>query len=687
MNGHPSRADGHLSEDAPAKRARKVARIHLVGTMRAMNYEGSSLLPRGRKARAILALLCMSRGTPVSRSRLAAMLWDRSPEVQARTSLRQALSELAMSWSCVPGLLQIGRDQIRLCDEGCWIDAVDLPAVGADTGVAAGGEAEDDYLNAMSGTLLEDLDGINPTFDQWLREERARFENRLRKVCEARLLEASSHDASPQRRARIARTLIEHDPTHEGAWQALLSALLSLGDRAQAIREYQRCRRALKEALDVEPSEATDRLYRAARAQQEGVIPSAVAEAPTVPTAPAVVGDVRLRVGILPFIATAPLLDSALCWSLSLDMAAALARFRWFDVITPMGLAALGVDQAGQARALDTLMVDYAIQGTLTPIGDGIRVRVVLLRLHGPPQTVWSDNYDLPIDALAETDELVTTKLVARIDPVILQIEGSRPSRRDVSSATGLVLKAIPLLYSMERQRYDEAGAMLRQAAAASPDDSMVAAWSAFWYLFHVGQGWSDCPEQEYIEAEHLSRHAIDLDPENAEALGIYAHLCSFVHHDFKAASHYFDQSLILNPSLAFIWALSAPTSCYMGRPDDALRRLRRYRELAPFDPYHRLFESIETMAHLFARDYASAAAIGRRAVRASPTFTNGYKPLISALGHLALRDEASGFIATLMQLEPEFSIAAFARRYPFQAPEDRSHYIDGLRKAGIREV
>ncbi|WP_161495041.1 BTAD domain-containing putative transcriptional regulator [Caulobacter sp. BP25] len=683
MSSHPSRAADPLAESAPAKLARTVARIHIVGTMRAMTYDGTSLLPRGRKARAILALLCMSRGASVPRSRLAALLWDRSPEAQARTSLRQALSELATSWSCVPNLLQIGRDQVRLCDENCWIDAVHLPSVGANIGGEAGDEAEDDYLNAMSGTLLEDLDGVSPTFDQWLREERARFENRLRKVCEARLLEASSQDASPQRRARIARTLIEHDPTHEGAWQALLSALLNLGDRAQVIREYQRCRRALKDGLDVQPSEATDRLYRAARAQQEQNVSPAIAEAPT---APAALPGGRLRVGILPFVATAPLLDSTLCWSLSLDMAAALARFRWFDVITPMGIATLGVDQTGQARALDTLAVDYAIQGTLTPIGDGIRVRVVLLRLHGPPQTVWSDNYDLPIDALAEADERVTTKLVARIDPVILQIEGARPSQRDVSSATRLVLKAIPLLYSMERQRYDEAGAMLRQAAAAAPDDSMVAAWSAFWYLFHVGQGWSICPNQEYIEAERLSRHAIDLDPENAEALGIYAHLCSFVHHDFKSASHYFNQSLILNPSLAFIWALSAPTSCYMGHPDDALRRLRRYRELAPFDPYHRLFESIETMAHLFARDYASAVAIGRRSVRANPTFTNGYKPLISALGHLGLRDEASGFIATLMQLEPDFSIATFARRYPFQAPEDRDHYIAGLREAGVCE-
>ncbi|MDB5469781.1 MAG: hypothetical protein JWR84_1341 [Caulobacter sp.] len=659
--------------------SRKVVRIHLVGAMQAMTYAGSPVLPRGRKARAALALVCLSRGKLVSRSRLAAMLWDRVPEAQARASLRQALSELASAWSCVPGLLEIGREQVRLRDEACWIDAVELPEANRPTRA----DGDQDYLAGLSGTLLEDLDGISAACDQWLREERTRFETRLRKACESRLFEMAEQDAPQQQRAQVARTLIEHDPTHEGAWQALLSALLSLGDRAQAIREYQRCREALKDALDVTPSEATERLYLAARSQPDVPAYSKLAEAPA---SPGSTFGGRLRVGILPFVATAPLLDPSLCWSLGLDTAAALARFRWFDVIAPVGLAALDSDQAGLERSLAELMVDYAIRGTLTPIGDGIRVRVVLLRLHGPAQTIWSDSYDLPMDALGEADERVTTKLVARIDPVILQIEGSRPGRREGSEATRLVLKAIPLLYSLEQRRYAEAGAILREATALAPNDSMVAAWTAFWFLFHVGQGWSDGPEHDYAEAERLSRHAIDLDPENAEALGIYAHLCSFVHHDFEAASHYFDQSLILNPSLAFIWALSAPTSCYMGRPDDALRRLKRYRELAPFDPYHRLFESMDTMVHLFARDYEKAAMIGRRAVRASPTFTNGYKPLISALGHLGLGDEAARYIATLAALEPGFSIAAFARRYPFQFREDRDHYIEGLRKAGVSE-
>ena len=67
---------------------------------------------------------------------------------------------------------------------------------------------------------------------------------------------------------------------------------------------------------------------------------------------------------------------------------------------------------------------------------------------------------------------------------------------------------------------------------------------------------------------------------------------CAFAHKDFDAALHYFDRRLRLNPNLAFIWALSAATYCYIGQPDIAFERLERYRELAPFHPYFILLEN-----------------------------------------------------------------------------------------------
>src|SRR5262249_48865499 len=72
----------------PISAAHPVVRIHLLGSMRATTYLGDDILPRGRKARAILACMCLASGERVPRARLATLLWDRVTDEQARKSLR-----------------------------------------------------------------------------------------------------------------------------------------------------------------------------------------------------------------------------------------------------------------------------------------------------------------------------------------------------------------------------------------------------------------------------------------------------------------------------------------------------------------------------------------------------------------------------------------------------------------------
>src|SRR5215468_2581175 len=48
-----------------------VARIHILGAMRAVDWSGQNLLPRGRKAKALLGYLCLyPPGEAVARSRV-----------------------------------------------------------------------------------------------------------------------------------------------------------------------------------------------------------------------------------------------------------------------------------------------------------------------------------------------------------------------------------------------------------------------------------------------------------------------------------------------------------------------------------------------------------------------------------------------------------------------------------------
>jgi tetratricopeptide (TPR) repeat protein len=282
-------------------------------------------------------------------------------------------------------------------------------------------------------------------------------------------------------------------------------------------------------------------------------------------------------------------------------------------------------------------------------------------------------------------DERVTARIVGRIDPVILFIEGQR-KRRPRYGALGLLLLAMPLMQSMERRKYEEAGDLINRALQTDPDNTMVSAWAAHWHVYYVGQGWSTDPAQTYSNAQRHALNAIRLDPENAEALGIYAHMCSFLDKDFDSALHYFDRALQVNPNLAFIWALSALTYCYVGEPDIALQQLARHRDLSPMEPYPSLFDNPYAIAHVIKGDYEQAAVLGRRVTKARPEFVNGYKPLIAALGHLGRRDEAEQYVKKLRSLEPNFTVQRFAQIYPFKYENDRERYMRGLRLAGVPE-
>jgi DNA-binding SARP family transcriptional activator/TolB-like protein/Flp pilus assembly protein TadD len=651
-------------------------RIHLIGEMRATTFLGDNVLPRGKKAQAILGCLCLAAGKPLRRAALAAMLWDRVPPDQARASFRQAFRELTVPLGeLADEILEADRETIRLDADLCWIDALAVTA-------PAQRAIRSELAGHCKGELLARLDDASTSFGQWVVEERARFVETLRSLLE-REAEQDAAESPARQRADIARRLIEVSPTYEGAWRVLMRALTDMKRPAEALEQYACCERTLLAQLGVKPSVETRALYEAIRASlraEQGVINfvhipprHAAALAQPVPA-----GRSRLRVGVLPFRASTSLAgdDATL---LSHEVVTELQRFRWFDVISLARGEHSGAPQNGDLIHRNGL--DFVIDGALSGARSVQRVDVRMLDMTQHAAAVWNDRIDL--GEAYRVDE-VTARIVARIDPVIVFIQ---PKQREGQGATALLRRAVPLMYSMNRQKYEEAGRLLTRAVEEDPGNAKAAAWGAYWQVFHVGQGWATDPAQAFAIAERLARTAVENDPQDAEALGIYGHICSFLNKDFAQAQRYFERSLRLNPNLGHVWALSAVTRCYLGEPDAALARMDRYRDLAPYDPFFSFFGGVYALAYLIKHDYERAAAVGRRMVDDHPAFSNAYKPLIAALGYLGLAAEAKRYVELLLGLEPHFTVAYFAKVYPFARDVDRQHYLEGLRLAGVPEA
>jgi DNA-binding SARP family transcriptional activator/TolB-like protein len=661
-----------------------ILRIHLLGPMRATSYLGDDVLPRAKKARAAFGYLCLAFGARVPRARIASMLWDRVDDSQARTSFRQAVKEITSAMgSLSPELITTGRASIRFNTDACWIDALALLES------SSSDSARTDLAVLCAGELLDGLDEVSTPFAQWLAKERIRFKESLKGSLDTVLQQIDRPGFDAKQLAAVARRLISYDPTHQGASRALMRSLAKLGQREEALQEYERCRQALLKAFHVKPSIQSERLYhtiRARSARRRG--PRAPAEArfhpaPTDLHAPGPERS-RLRVGVLSFDSDGSENDQDLALSLSHEVATALARFRWFDVISPVAMMQRPLATLLSKDAFERQQLDYAVDGTVARTGPNYRISVQLLDLARCTRPVWSDRFELAVRELHRLNELVTGRIVGSIDPVILFIEG-RQKRRERYGATGLLFLAIPLIYSMERQKFQQAAELIQRALGIEPDNSMAVTLLAYWHLWHIGQGWTSDTAKTLSTVETLCLRAMELDPENSEAMGIYAHTLAWKK-EFDRAVQFFDRSLRVNPNLPYVWAFSAATYSYIGEPEEALRRLNRYRDLAPFDPYFRFFEIFYETAYMFKRDYERAIVVGRRVVKAIPEFVNAYKPVIASLGHLGRRKEAEPYIQKLLSLEPDFTIEKFRKGYPFKLPEDRDSYCKGLALAGIHK-
>jgi tetratricopeptide (TPR) repeat protein/TolB-like protein len=394
-------------------------------------------------------------------------------------------------------------------------------------------------------------------------------------------------------------------------------------------------------------------------------------------------GRARLRVGVLSFAASGSERSENFAFALGQEITAALGRLRCFDVIAGMSANSAVptfVVREHQFRRID---LDYLVDLTLSENGQGTEVKVRLLDLSGNAEAIWSKRLDLTHYGVRQIGDLVATHVLGRVDPGIPLIAGDL-NLRERHGASGFLRRAIVLMASTEREKFQRAGQLINCALKIDPDDAEIAAWAARWQYFNITLGYGPHSQQEFVKVQYLSLRAMKLNPDNAEALGMYAHYCAFLEKEFDTALHYFDRSLRINPSLAFIWGLSGPTYCYVGEPRMALQCLDHYRELAPFDPYMSCFELLYAMAYLFNEDYERAAMAGRSGVEAFPDFVNGYKPLVAALGHLGRREEAKPYVDKLLRLEPGFTVEKFAEVYPIKKAADRKRYMEGLREAGI---
>ncbi|HBY97824.1 MAG TPA: hypothetical protein DEP84_28435 [Chloroflexi bacterium] len=214
------------------------------------------------KAIALLAYLAVTRA-PQTRDHVLALLWPDSQAEAARKNLRNTLWAIRKAF----GDDVLDRDNGRLSlRDIVWVDLrefenlVDTRLVGTDRSSSVSVRDRQTAVDLYGGFLLDGLTLSDaPEFEIWLATERERLGQLYLRALEA-LVAAHRGAANWAGMIAVARRALLFDNLQEPMYRALMEAHARLGERPEALRQYDVLRAVLDRELGVEPLAETDAL-------------------------------------------------------------------------------------------------------------------------------------------------------------------------------------------------------------------------------------------------------------------------------------------------------------------------------------------------------------------------------------------------------------------------------------------
>jgi YVTN family beta-propeller protein len=221
----------------------------------------------GRQSRLLFAYLVAEQGRPVPRDELAEALWGEATPATWDKALTGIVSKLRglLADGGIDGTNVLtgafGCYRLEL-PEGSWVDVIVAAnaAQAAEEALAAGDLDKAKAAAALAASLLEQpfLPGEEGA---WVEEKRREFVD-IRGRALSALADAYLRSGNASEAAKWAEQTVALAPFRETGYRRLMEAHAAGGNRAEALRVYERCRRLLAEELGAYPSPETESIYR-----------------------------------------------------------------------------------------------------------------------------------------------------------------------------------------------------------------------------------------------------------------------------------------------------------------------------------------------------------------------------------------------------------------------------------------
>jgi DNA-binding SARP family transcriptional activator/TolB-like protein/cytochrome c-type biogenesis protein CcmH/NrfG len=680
-------------------------RITLLGNFSVVRTNQSSsfaITIKSKKGKALLAFLALHLGRPVSRARVASLLWPDHGESMGRQNLRQLLAELRADIGSEFST-GITKDALQLNPANFSIDAIEFAALGGSANSLA------EAVSLYHGDLTADFDVKSTDLEDWFLLERRKLHNLAADTFDAHIT-ALLESGKQKQALAVCERLVAIDPLREATHRQLLLLDAAINGRASAIARAALLKEALSGELGIAPEPATLEVIKSL--SQNHNLPSPYAAGTQQHKSPAnrptgfarfayvrfalaalaalglggtlFYSGVMLRgwnareserlplrtlvkntdssysIAIMPFTVRVESDElKRFASSLEEDVIDSLSRVPRFLVISRQTSRSYR-DTNKDAREIGReLNVEFLLGANVQSDADKLVVRAQLIETKSGV-LVWSDRFEYYNNSDQFTFEEIVLGVSRELQVQVIFTEATRRAKleRDTPTYGDLVQRATAAAIQSfsQPESLDTALQLYEQALTINAKHGAARIGLASVLLRRIAEYRSADRAKDLGRAVALLESAIKDLPDSSAAhffLGIARKMQS----RFSESVGLFEKAIRLNPSNAHAYAQLGHTFIFLGRTEEVLPHIQKAIRLSPRDPTISSWYLFAGYAELHLRHYDESIGWFRRSVDAYSR--SGRAQLLLATAYLLKGDsESAAQVARLaVELLPEFRV------------------------------
>lgn len=576
-----------------------------------------------------------------SRNDVAKLLWNEVVPSQAFVNLRKTISRITSRQEELGHtFLSFSPSTVRMQPDSIASDLDDI-----------GRNAEQDALSRFQWAgekfrddFLKDLKSQGRALHDWIEQRRADHAALLREC----LINAAEIATGPDRKLvrSAAVKLLEKNPDDDEV------------------------RKILKTVLTLEGRHYDTRLLSGGglvAATAKAALPSSLLET---------MGETRPpRVVLLPPGAgNADAAATLFAHSLIEDVTIGLCALRSVSVIAPYTAAQISV-QADKASTYEQHAISYILDTRLTNEGSRQTLFTQLI-FFANDEVIWADRFTLDDDGLMRSRQEIARQIAFAIASQVERNETMRKTYESNGSSYRSYLLGQRYLKQLNLPEVRRARKSFREALSQNADlapamSGLARSYFVEWLLTARG-------DSELLAlAEQHARDAIAIDDTLAAGyreLGVV----KLYSRQFDESIEFHEKAEALSPQHANVIASYADTLVQASRPDGGLRKIEAAINLNPMAPDEYFWTAAGACYSLSQYDQALDYIERMR----DPTPAD--RLAAASWGMLGNRKKAGQYVRKTFEVHPDFNLDKWIAIVPFREEWQRTHYCEGLRKAGF---